>query len=73
MNDKTFSFLVSILIFGAIYLTLFWLLALLLPSFNGAAKAGVLGGITALVAPRYKRYDVQGEKRSTFKWILKHH
>lgn len=70
INDKMISFLVSAAIIGTCYLMLYGLSSLLVPSFDGAAKAALLGGISAILAPRYQRYEIGGEKRFSFNWIF---
>ncbi|AVR45705.1 hypothetical protein C7S20_10820 [Christiangramia fulva] len=70
MNLRVLNSLVSFLIFCAIYLILYWITFLIFPSFGGFLKPAVLGGITVLISPRFKRYEVMGEKRYEFKWIF---
>lgn len=72
MNDRTFNFLMSILIFTPVYLFLYWISYLVFPSFDGVAKACLLGAMTAILAPRFERYEVMGEKRTKLNWIFRH-
>ncbi len=70
MNDRTVNFLISTAIFCVVFLFLDWILAVFLPSFDGISKAFVLGAATAIVSPRYERYEMMGEKKSRIKWIF---
>jgi len=68
---KTITYrLLSSLIFFTIFTLLFLTLQYFLPNLHPALRAGIIGGVTAMLAPRISKIDTQSEVKTQINWFV---
>jgi hypothetical protein len=67
-NFKTIIF--NFIVFFLIFISFWFFSTLIFPNFEGAIKAGLIGGLTALFSPRIKRKETQIGTKLELIWIF---
>jgi len=68
---KTITYrLLSSLIFFTVFILLFLAMEYFLPNLDPALRAGITGGVTALLVPRISRIDTQSGIKTQINWFV---